>query len=434
MTDLSKRTTAIQELSERFASEASALTDSLVSDLQLARGAVPGHIDEATALLQAWSQPDAIDGAVHTGDRRATGAVALSLHPDAPLTSFARTLPAAFLAGANQCVVNLPQGAKATANLLDTLCDGIPGVIVSCDPTGTFLFRALTDAFTRTVWAGGAEDLFTPLEALMADTRSHVVFEGWGNDPFIVADGADLDAAAARAADAVFRNGGIDPAAPNRIYVPASQHDDFCDKLCDLAAAYEIAHHNDAACSITPLRDGVRDPINDWLDEAEDADAELAVGLDFRNFPKQSNPTLYPTVVTGCQADLRIVTTRCRGPVVSVVPYSDDAELLTFLDMTAGPDGQVGAAAMVEGGGPRLFDELSRRVAHVLGQGSPFDAAHALARLSWGGGPASWTVKPGPSGLEKRFGPVSLTHAFSRDALTSRARWRSRTEQAAAAR
>ena len=285
------------------------------------------------------------------------------------------------------------------------------------------------------------DERFAPFGDLIQDTRSHVIFEGWGNDAIVVAADADLALAARQVAKMAFRNGGIDPASPGRVYVPEDLHDEFSDLLCDIAADYTIAHHGDADCSITPMRtEAAREQINDLLDEAEDADAELAVGLDFRNFPDESEqaagPTLYPTVVTGCRGELRIVTTRCRGPVLPVSPYSDGADLFTSLDHSAGPDGQVGAAATLIGG-QAFADELRRRFTYVLsGPGGPFDKSALKDRLRWGGGPASWTFAAGPDGMRRRFGPVDLTHAFSRDTLTSRARWSSRKstrEEAAAA-
>ena len=439
MNDLRKRTIAIQQLGERFATEAPTLTEALVSDLQFARGAAPEHIQEAAALIREWTKDDAaaVHPDVRSGERRASGAVAIQVHDDAPLTSLARALPGAFLSGASQCVVNLPPKATQTAEALRQMCRGLPGVIIRNEHSGTFLMRALTDAYTRTIWAGGNNDLLAPFGDLIQDTRSHVIFEGRGNDAIVVGADADLTVAARITAELAFRNGGIDPASPNRVYVPESLHDEFSDLLCELASDYAIAHHGDASCRITPMRTELaRDQINDLLDEAEDEDAELAVGLDFRNFPEQTQPTLYPTVVTGCGGTLRIVTTRCRGPVLPVSPYSDDADLCTSLDESAGPDGQEGAAATLIGA-HSLSDALGRRFSYVLsGEQGPFGAGAQAARLRWGGGPASWTITAGPEGMRRRFGPVDLTHAFSRDTLTSRARWSSRKasrEEAAAA-
>jgi len=435
MTNLRKRTTAIQELAERFAAEAPTLIDALVSDFHFARGAAPRHVQEALAYLMAWPADDAaaVNEAVRSGQRKGSGAVAILLHEDAPLTSFARTLPAAFLAGAQQCVVNVPPTAEATRALLDKICSSLPGVVVQNDRAGAFLFRSLTDAYTRTIWAGGAADLMAPLEDLIQDTRSHVVFEGPGNDAIVVGSDADIDAAAHATAKLAFRDGGLDPASPNRVYVPEDLHDAFSDKLCEYAAAYEIADYNDASCSISPMRsEEAREHINDVLDEAEDEDAELAVGLDFRNFEGQEQPTLYATVVTGCNPGLRIVTERCHGPVLSVVPYEDDVALFSGLDQSAGPDGQVGAGVTLIGG-EDLREELGRRFTYVFGEEGPYASDAREARLAWGGGPTSWTFMGGPDGMKRRYGSVDLTYAFSRDALTSRARWRRRTEEAAAA-
>jgi acyl-CoA reductase-like NAD-dependent aldehyde dehydrogenase len=425
MTNLRKRTTAIQDLAQRFAASAPSLIDAMVADFQLARGAAPRHVQEALAYLLAWPSDEAaaVHASVRTGQRRSAGGVAIHIHEDAPLTSFARVVPAAFLSGAPQILVNVPARAATTRDLLASLCEGLPGVHVSGEGAGSFLFRALTDAWVRTIWAGGAADLMAPLEELIEETNSHIIFEGLGNDAIVVADEADMDEAARITARLVFRDGGLDPASPRRVYVPEHLQDAFNDRICAYAAALPVERWTDARCTISPMRsEEAREHINDVLDEAEDAGADLAVGLDFRDFPGQQEPTLYPTVVTGCAPDLRIVTEGCRGPVLSVVPYTDAVGLFSALDQSAGPDGQVAAAVSLIGDAS-LRDELSRRFARVFDQEGPYSAQARAARLQWGGGPQTWRLAPGKMGLERRYGPVDLTLAFTRDSLPGRTHW-----------
>lgn len=432
MTDLHRRTLAIQTLAQRLADQAPALVEALVSEFHIARGAAPDHVEEAILLVRGWLEPGAVHESVATGERNAQGVVAISIHADAPLTSVARTAPAAFLAGASQTVVNVPPFAPQTTARLADIFQCLPGVVFQNERPGMFLLRALTDAFTRTVWAGGPPDLFAPFDAVIQDSRSQVIFETWGNDAIVIGADADLERAAEQTAALVFRNGGIDPAAPRRVYVPAEHHDTFSELLCNAAASYTIAPWTSAACSISPMRsEEARTNINDVLDEAEDAGAELAVGLDFRDFDDQPFPTLYPTVVTGCTPDLQIVQQRTLGPVVPVVPYDDRDALLEGLDSSAAPNGQVGCAVTLIGG-EDLAEDLRTRFSYVLFDG-PFSPNAVDARLQWGGGPTNWSVTAGPDGIRRRYGAVDLTLLFSQDVVTSRARWRSRGSDTAAA-
>ena len=430
MSDLHKRTLAIQQLKERFAAEAPALTKALVSDRQLAEAAAPPHVVEATQLIGAWlvDSAAAVHPQVRSGQRQAAGAVAISVHDDAPLTSLARTLPAAVLAGARQCVVNLPQQAEQTAAVLRRICRGIAGLTVGTEPSSTFILRALADPYIRTIWVGGSEDLLAPFDDLICDTRSHIILEGHGNDAIVVGPDADLTRAARAAARMVFRSGGLDPAAPARVYVHAGVHDAF-------TALLRRCLRTDAPVPPRGALDS--NHIDALIRQARQAGAELSVGRKLRAvIDHPPGPMTQPTILSGCRGDLRIVTTRCRGPILPVVPYSDDADLFTALDRSAGPDGQVGAAATLFGA-PALADGLGRRFAHLLrsSQG-PFGMGARRARICWGGGPTSWSLTAGPDGMRRRYGPVDLTHAFTRNMPTSRARWSSRRasrQEAAAA-
>lgn len=411
----STHTHVISELAQRFATEAPALIDALVFDYQFARGAAPRHVQEALAYILAWPS---INVAVHpsvgsSGGTRICGGSAILLNEDAPFTTFARTVPAALLSGCQQILVNVPPTASATCELLTRICSHLPHVQIQAERPSTFLFRALTDDETRTVWVGGDAELLAPFEALVDASRCQVVFEGASNDPIVVGDGADIETAAREAGRLAFRDGGLDPASPNRVYVLEALHDAFADRVCAYAAAYEMAPANDIACSVSPMRcQEAREHIYALLDEAEDAGAVLAVGLDFRQFAGQPEPTLYPTVVTDCAAELRIVRERVRGPVLPVVPFPNTEALLEMLDATAGPDGCVGGAVTLFGD-ESLHEVLGTRFPSILGKGGPHASDAREARLIWGGGPNTWRLLSGPNGLERRFGPVDLMTFFS---------------------
>jgi acyl-CoA reductase-like NAD-dependent aldehyde dehydrogenase len=399
----------IQQLAARFATEAPALIDALVDDHRFARGAAPRHVQEALACLLAWPSKESGDGR-----GRISGSAGILLHEDAPFTSFARTLPAAVLSRCRRIVVNVPREAENTRSVLARICAHLPDVTIEAERSGTFLFRTLTDPDMHSIWAGGSPDLLQPFEALIEATTCQVIFEGPGNDPIVVGADMDVDAAARATAKLAFRDGGLDPASPNRVYVPESLHDAFAERVCAYAASYVMAAHTDIACSVAPLRSqATRQRIEGRLEEAEQAGAVLAEGREYRQYAGQAEPTLVPTVAIDCRGDLRIVTERARGPVLPVVPYRDPEALLAMLDATADPDGGVGSAVTLLGG-EALRASLAPRFSYIFGADGPHAPNSREARLAWGGGPASWTLQGSPDGLERRFGPVDLIRVFSR--------------------
>jgi acyl-CoA reductase-like NAD-dependent aldehyde dehydrogenase len=415
MHDPIKRTTAILAFADRLSASVDGLAGDLAEDLQMAAGfARRAHVPEAVELLRAWTP--GLDFPYHpalrTGARRPLGAVAVHLPPEAPITAFARVVSAAFIAGVPQILVNAP-GPRVAARL-SALVDGVlPGVIVAHDDADTFLFRALTDAFTRAVWVGGSRRQLQPFGALIRETRTRVVLESAGNDPAVVGPDADVVRAAQIVADGAFRNGGLDPARIGRVYVHADVHEAFLAALCDAASALGVERWDDDGADVSPMSSGAdRDDLLAWMDAAEDAGASLDVGVDFRGFDGQAQPTLYPTVVSGCAPDLDIVTRAKRGPLVPVVAWTDEDELAAQLDA-----GGEGAALTAIGLGADTLAALRERFAHVFVDAGPFDAAAAAARHDW----PSQVWDPGAATGSERFGPAQLCLEFSRPAPPARA-------------
>jgi len=414
MHDPIKRTTAILAFADRLSASVDGLANDLAEDLQMAAGfARRAHVPEAVALLQSWSPrlDFPYHPALRTGARRPLGAIAVQLPPEAPVTAFARVVSAAFIAGVPQILVNAP-GPRLAARLA-SLADGLlPGVVVGHDDADTFVFRALTDAFTRAIWVGGNRRQLQPFGALIRETRTRVVLESAGNDPAVIGPDADVAHAAALVAASAFRNGGLDPARVGRVYVHEDIHEDFVAALCDAASALEVERWDEDAADVSPLRSAKdRDELLAWMDAAEDAGASLDVGVDFRAFDGQAHPTLYPTVVTGCAPELDIVCRPKRGPLLPVVRWADADGLEAALD--AGGDG---SAVTALGLGADALRPLRERFAHVLVGTGPFEAAAAGARHDW----PSQIWDPGAETGAERMGPAQLCLEFSRPAPPAR--------------
>ena len=399
-----KRTQALHAFSAALREEGAALCEELAHELKLARGELEREqLAEAQSLLAGWLRPGALDASVVSGERRPAGAVAIQLPVEAPLSALARTLPAAFLTGNHQVLVNLPVGADASARRVARLVEAhLPAVVVSALAPDLFLFRSLTDPYTRSVWASGDASLAQPYEALVREVGTRLVFESPGNDPVVVGRHADLAAAAVAAAEG-FRMGGLHPAATGRVYVHRSVHEELVGLLCDIARERVVAPLGDPHAMVSALRSEThRTHLLRVLDQAEDSGAGLDVGLDFRNFPGEEGLILYPTVVSGCDPDLDIVRTVKRGPVVPVVPFDSEGELSKMLD-------EGGCALRAFGLDPATVKGLAPRFGGVLVDQGVFSPGGLGLLRRWGGGPSVWAWE----GRQTRFGPADLQQGFT---------------------
>ncbi|MBL8614877.1 MAG: aldehyde dehydrogenase family protein [Deltaproteobacteria bacterium] len=400
-----KRPQALRRFALALAARGEELCAELSADLQLAHGELlHEQLPLARAALEAWAAPGAGDPAVRVGERRAAGAVALQLDPLALLPDLCRVMPAAFLAGVPQILVNTDPAARRTTAQLAALVERcLPGVILSALPAEAFLRRVAADPYTQAVWIGGAAGGVVGLEERLRATGAPITWEQAGNHALVVGRSADLGAAA-RAAASAFRLGGHDRARVGRVYVHADRHEALVAAICAEAAARAVEDPTDPAAMVSPLRaDADRLALLEMLDEAEDTGASLDVGLDFRRFREGSEPVLYPTVVSGCDPALSVVRLSKPGPVLAVVPWTDENALLEGVG--------VGAAALYSFGVEApLLARLGAAFGHTFVNQGPDGPAVEAMRQAWGGGPEHCTWR----GAETLRGPIELQRLFTR--------------------
>ncbi|MET9958509.1 aminobutyraldehyde dehydrogenase [Streptomyces sp. NPDC006326] len=195
-----------------------------------------------------------------------------------------------------------------------------PGVLnVVCGDRDTG--RALTAhpdvaliALTGSVRAG------QELAAAAAAGLKRVHLELGGNAPVIVHEDADIDATAAALAEVAYYNAGQDCTAPTRLLVHHRVHDAF---LAAFTAAAASPPNRGAAFG--PLNSAARLASVQALLGRLPAHAGITTGG-----TRLPRPGFFhaPTVVAGVRQEDEIVQEEVFGPVVTVQPFTDEAEAL----------------------------------------------------------------------------------------------------------
>lgn len=398
---------ALRRFSLALAAQSEELCAELSEDLDLALGELRAEqLPAALAAIEAAARPESVDRAVASGERRATGAVAVQVEARGALADLCRVMPAAVMAGCPQVVVNLCPALGRTALRLATLAERcLPGVIFSAMEPLAFVHRARLDPYCHALWVGGA---LPGLEALEPELRAGgqpVVWERPSNDAVLLGAGGDLQAAV-QVASGAFRLGGGERSKVGRVYVHRSQHAAFVEAICAVAAERLVEEPRDPAAMVSPLRsEADREALLAMLDEAEDAGASLDVGLDFRRFGDDREPVLYPTVVSGCAPGLEIVRAVKPGPVLAVVPFEDEAELCQMFEAPGGSCAAFGVGPAVLLRAARAFGRLT--VGAAPAAAAPFDD-RTLAPAAPGPDDRLWW-----GALEHR-GPMGLQRVFTR--------------------
>ncbi|RNF18492.1 putative aldehyde dehydrogenase [Trypanosoma conorhini] len=168
------------------------------------------------------------------------------------------------------------------------------------------------------------------LMALAAETLTPVSLELGGKDPMIVLADAAIERAVNCALWAGFQNAGQSCGGVERVYVHASIYDKFLAEL--VAKTRALRHGPDVNFNVDIGAVTTKSQLQTIKEHVEDAVARGA------RIVAQSTPTgdvssgnFYPaTVLTGVTADMRVMREETFGPVLPLVPFTTEEEVVAM--------------------------------------------------------------------------------------------------------
>ena len=169
-----------------------------------------------------------------------------------------------------------------------------------------------------------------------ADTLKRVTLELGGKSANIVFADADLEAAAAGVPGSVFDNAGQDCCARSRILIERSVHDRFVALVAAAAATVRVGRPHDPDVFMGPLisaahRSKVASFESGLAGEGGGGEGEVAFRGDVPEGPGFWYP---PTVMTGASEQSRLANDEIFGPVVTVLPFDDEADAARIANAT----------------------------------------------------------------------------------------------------
>jgi len=163
-----------------------------------------------------------------------------------------------------------------------------------------------------------------------AGTLKHVTMELGGKSPLIVFDDASLENAVSAALMANFYTQGEICTNGTRVFVQRGFMDPFMERLLTRTRALRIGDPLDPATQIGALisRDHM-DKVLGFIEAGRQAGAELACGGKRAEVAGLAEGCFVePTIFAGCRDDMRIVREEIFGPVMAVLPFDDEAEVI----------------------------------------------------------------------------------------------------------
>ncbi len=272
-----------------------------------------------------------VAGGVGMTFREPVGVVALITPWNFPLTIASWKLAPALAAG-NTVVLKPAELTPLTALQFERIAleAGIPeGVVnVVVGPGSTVGARLVEHPDVAKVAFTGSTEVGRSIAAAAAQTIKRVTLELGGKSANVVFADADIAAAAAAAAPAVFGNAGQDCCARSRILVERPALDAFMDALEEHVEAIRVGDPLDEATEMGPLISaGQRETVSSFVPDGAPVAIQGSV-------PEGAGYWFPPTVLCPVDPGDRAVREEIFGPVAVVVPFRDEAEAVALANDT----------------------------------------------------------------------------------------------------
>lgn len=261
------------------------------------------------------------------------GVVAAITPWNSPLTMEAQKVAPALAAG-NAVILKPSEITTLPALELARICEraGLPAGLLSVLPghgrdVGTALINH--SAIGMISFTGG-----TATGRMIAETAARrlipAALELGGKSPHIIFADADLDAACAGVLDGIFEGMGQSCVAGSRLFVQRSVHDAVVERLRAIAQTLRIGPPDAAETQLGPLASMAhRDRVESYVALARSEGGSIIAGGRRPDGLDCEHGAYYlPTIIAGLSNAARVCREEIFGPVLCVIPFDDEADLV----------------------------------------------------------------------------------------------------------
>ncbi|WP_163528658.1 aldehyde dehydrogenase family protein [Halobacillus ihumii] len=250
-----------------------------------------------------------------------------------PLMMAAWKLAPALAAG---CTIVLKPASYTpiTAFMLADICyeAGLPeGVLNVVTGSGSEIGPYLTEhpdvdkvAFT------GETETGKDIMARASETLKRVTLELGGKSPSIVCEDSDLEGAVDGSLFGIFYNTGQSCEARSRVFIHESIYDQFVDRFVEKAKRINVGDPFDKSTHMGALiSESHEKTVDDYVKLAQEEGGEVLYGGKRPEGEAYKNGHWYmPTIIGNVTNDMRIAQEEVFGPVVVLMKYTDEKEVL----------------------------------------------------------------------------------------------------------
>jgi aldehyde dehydrogenase (NAD+)/betaine-aldehyde dehydrogenase len=203
---------------------------------------------------------------------------------------------------------------------------------------------------------------------LCSEPIKRLTLELGGKSPNLIFADADLDSAIPSAAWSIYYAAGQSCEARSRVLVERSIHDDVVAALAEKARAIRVGDPLDPETQMGSLISTAhREKVHGFVEAGREEGGEVVAGGE----PGDGRGAFYaPTVIAGLGNDSRVAQEEIFGPVVTVIPFEDEADAVRIANEV-----RYGLMATVWTGDPARGHRVAARIkSGTVGINMPYTA------------------------------------------------------------
>ena len=276
-------------------------------------------------------------GTIYTG-RRPMGVTGVIVPWNSPVYLAFLGVAPALLAGNTVVVKPSEYAPLALSRVLDVLAAHLPAGVVNTVPGGAEAGSAIVEhQLVRKVFFTGSTATGQRVMRAAAGNLKNISLELGGNDPAIVLQDANIDDRLINElVRAVFTLSGQICFNVKRIYVHESHYADFVERYVEAVDRIVVGDGLDPRSTMGPVNNRPQyDRILGLIERTRSAGATIrTVGSKLDPDGWDRGLFLLPSVVTGVEPGAEIVGCEQFGPIVPVLPFTDDEQAIGYANDT----------------------------------------------------------------------------------------------------
>jgi succinate-semialdehyde dehydrogenase/glutarate-semialdehyde dehydrogenase len=214
----------------------------------------------------------------------------------------------------------------------------------------------ITHPDVQTVMFTGSVSTGKRIMELASRNLTNLALELGGKDPMVVCADADIERAARGAVWAGFMNCGQSCGSIERVYVAKEIADEFTQRVVELTKKIKVGNPINPGVEMGPMVTlSQLNTVKDHIQDAKDKGAEILLGD--KNNTNIPGYFINPTVLSGVDHTMKIMTEETFGPTLPIMTFDDPEEAVSLAN-----DSSLGLTASVWTRNKKLAAWMAERI------------------------------------------------------------------------